>query len=165
MPDFNGLKIRHHLIPGDLGKVASLHGKIYAEEYDLAIGFEAYVMECLLEFFTQFDEKKDRVWVLEEEDGRMVGFLVLMHRQEQMAQLRFLLLEKSYRRKGIGNQLIEDWLSFYSKMDYKGAYLYTTSGQDPAKSLYEKYGFKPESTIHSKYYGIPLLETLFRLKR
>ena len=163
MPDFKGLNIRHHLVPGDLGQVASLHGRIYSEEHDLAIGFEAYVMECLIEFFSQYDEKKDRVWVLEE-GARMVGFLVLMHRPNRMAQLRFLLLEQDYRGKGIGNELMEDWLNFYQEMNYKGAYLYTTSGQDPAVSLYEKYGFKRESTILSRYFGVPLLETLFRLK-
>jgi len=163
MPDFKGLNLRYHLVPGDLGQVASLHGRIYAEEHDLAIGFEAYVMECLIEFFSQYDEKKDRVWVLEEGE-RMVGFLVLMHRPNRMAQLRFLLLEKDYRGKGIGNELMEDWLNFYQEMNYKGAYLYTTSGQDPAVSLYEKYGFNRESTILSRYFGVPLLETLFRLK-
>ena len=129
----------------------------------MAIGFEAYVMECLIEFFSQYDEKKDRVWVLEEGE-RMVGFLVLMHRPNRMAQLRFLLLEQDYRGKGIGNELMEDWLNFYQEMNYKGAYLYTTSGQDPAVSLYEKYGFKRESTILSRYFGVPRLETLFRLK-
>ncbi len=164
MAEFQGLKVRHHLVPGDLGQVASLHGRIYAEEHDLAIGFEAYVMECLIEFFSQFDERKDRVWVLEEGD-KMVGFLALMHRSGQMAQLRFLLLEKAFRGKGLGNELMEDWLNSYEEMNYKGAYLYTTSGQDPAMSLYEKYGFKRESTIHSRYFGIPLLETLFRLKQ
>lgn len=163
MEDFQGLTIRHELLPGDLGLVASLHGRIYAEEHDLALGFEAYVMECLVEFFSQYDARWDKVWILEE-GSRMVGFLVLMHRPSRMAQLRFLLLEPDYRGKGLGNKLMELWLDFYREKNYRGAYLYTTSGQDPAVSLYEKYGFKRESTIQSRYHGIPLLETLFRLK-
>ncbi len=163
MKEIKGLKLRHQLNPGDLGQVASLHGRIYADEHDLAIGFEAYAMECLIEFFGQYDERKDRVWVLEDKD-RIVGFLVLMHRPDNMAQLRFLILEKDLRGQGISSILMEDWLKFYNEKGYRGAYLYTTPGQDPAISLYEKHGFMRESTIHSRYYGIPLLETLFRLK-
>lgn len=163
MEEIQGLRLRNKFAPGDLGLVASLHGKIYAEEHDLALGFEAYVMECLVEFFSQYDENKDGVWILE--DGpQLVGFMVLMHRPNRMAQLRFLLLEKNYRGRGLGNELMEHWLRYYKEKKYTGAYLYTTSGQDPAVSLYEKYGFCKESTIQSRYYGIPLLETLFRLK-
>ncbi|MHA7131745.1 GNAT family N-acetyltransferase [Algoriphagus namhaensis] len=163
MREIQGLKLRHDLNPGDLGQVASLHGRLYAEEHDLAIGFEAYVMECLIEFFSQYDKNKDRVWILENE-SRIVGFLALMHRPNHTAQLRFLLLEKEYRGKGISNTLMQDWLDYYHSKGYRGAYLYTTSGQDPAMSLYEKYGFVKQSTIHSKYFNVPLLEILFRLK-
>lgn len=163
MDYWSGLNLRTHLLPGDLGQIAALHGKIYAEEHDFAIGFEAYVMECLMEFFAAYKPEKDGVWVLEEEN-RMVGFLLLMHRPDHCAQLRFFILEKAYRGKGLGNKLMKEWMKYYHEKGYKGAYLYTTSGLDPAVSLYQKFGFEKKSEIHSRYFGIPLLEILFRLK-
>jgi len=164
MDFWNGLQLRKHLLPGDLGQVAAMHGRIYAEEHDFAIGFEAYVMECLIEFFSRYkpDNDKDGVWVLE--DGKkLVGFLVLMHRPNNSAQLRFLILEKEVRGKGIGKKLMEEWMKFYHEKGYKQAYLYTTSGLDPAVNLYKKFGFEKKSEIHSRYFGMPLLEILFRL--
>ena len=42
--------VRHDLRPGDLGRVAELHGTLYATEYGLTTIFEAYVAESLAEF-------------------------------------------------------------------------------------------------------------------
>lgn len=162
MDSWNGLHLRNHLLPGDLGQVAAMHGRIYAEEHDFAIGFEAYVMECLMEFYSRYKSDRDGVWILED-GNRLVGFLALMHRPNQCAQLRFLILEKRYRGIGIGKKLMEEWIKFYHEKKYKQAYLYTTSGLDPAIELYKKFGFEKKSEIHSRYFGMPLLEIFFRL--
>lgn len=157
-----GIIIRNELKPGDLGQVAALHGKIYSEEHGFGLGFEAYVMESLLEFYRQYDPKKDRVWVLEDE-VRMVGFLLLMRRPENQTQLRYFILEKKYRGMGLGRKLISEWMDFYHEMGYSGAYLYTTSGLDPAVHLYESVGFRKVSEKDSEDFGVPLKEILFRL--
>jgi hypothetical protein len=46
------LTIRNMLHSGDLGQIDALHGQIYAEEHGFGLGFEAYVMESLVEFWT-----------------------------------------------------------------------------------------------------------------
>ncbi len=154
--------IRNELLPGDLGQIAALHGKIYFEEHRFGLGFEAYVMESLLEFYRQYDREKDRVWVVEDQ-GRMVGFLLMMHRSENQAQLRYFILEKNYRGMGLGRKLICEWMNFYHEKGYAGAYLYTTSGLDPAVHLYESVGFRKVSEKNSNDFGVPLKEILFRL--
>ncbi|QYH40089.1 GNAT family N-acetyltransferase [Algoriphagus sp. NBT04N3] len=154
--------IRNQLNPGDLGQIAALHGRIYAEEHNFGLGFEAYVMDSLLEFYRQYDANRDKVWVVESE-GKMVGFLLLMHRQDEQAQLRYFILEKPYRGMGLGKKLMEEWMEFYKEKGYRGAYLYTTSGLDPAISLYERYGFKKVSQMKSRNFGVHLLEMLYRL--
>lgn len=156
------ITIRYNLHPGDLGQVAALHGRIYAEEHGFGIGFEAYVMESLLEFYKQYNTNRDRVWVVES-DGKMVGFLLLMHREDDQAQLRYFILEKKYRGLGLGKKLMNEWMGFYNEKGYRGAYLYTTSGLDPAVSLYERFGFKKISQVKSRNFGVPLLEMLYRL--
>lgn len=156
------ISIRNKLLPGDLGKIAALHGKIYAEEHGFGMGFEAYVMESLVEFYRQYDPQKDKVWVVEDQE-QLVGFLLLMHRPENQAQLRYFILVKNCRGKGLGRKLIEEWMDFYREMAYAGAYLYTTSGLDPAVHLYESFGFRKVSEKHSEDFGVPLKEILFRL--
>jgi ribosomal protein S18 acetylase RimI-like enzyme len=156
------ISIRNTLMPGDLGQVAALHGRIYFEEHGFGLGFEAYVMESLLEFFRQYDPLKDKVWVVEDQ-GVMVGFLLLMHRPENLAQLRYFILKKGYRGMGLGRKLIGEWLDFYREKEYSGAYLYTTSGLDSAVHLYESFGFRMISEKYSEDFGVPLKEILFKL--
>lgn len=156
------ISIRNILQSGDLGQIAALHGKIYAEEHGFGLGFEAYVMESLVEFYRQYDLDKDKVWVVEDQ-GRMVGFLLLMHRPENQAQLRYFILEKNYRGFGLGRKLISEWMDFYREKAYAEAFLYTTSGLDSAVHLYESFGFRKVTEKHSEDFGVPLKEILFRL--
>jgi len=154
--------IRSTLHAGDLGQVAALHGKIYHEEHDFGIGFEAYVMESLVEFYSQYDSHKDRVWVIESGD-RMVGFLLLMHRRDNQAQLRYFILEKPYRGMGLGKKLIAEWMAFFREKGYSEAYLYTTSDLDSAVHLYESVGFRKVSEKVSEEFGVPMNHILYRL--
>ncbi|SFT72059.1 Acetyltransferase (GNAT) domain-containing protein [Algoriphagus locisalis] len=154
--------IRNTLEPGDLGQVAALHGKVYSEEHDLGIGFEAYVMESLLEFYRAYNLKRDKVWVVESE-GKLVGFVLLMHRPANRAQLRYFILAKEFRGFGIGSRLMKEWMEFYTASNYDAAYLYTTAGLDAAASLYQKMGFRKISEMKSRNFGLPLLEQYYEL--
>lgn len=154
--------IRKTLKPGDLGMIAALHGKIYHQEHGFGFGFEAYVMESLLEFYHQYDSDKDAVWIVENQE-RMVGFLLLMHRPNNQAQLRYFILEKAYRGLGLGKTLVNEWLSFFREKEYASAYLYTTSGLDPAVHLYETVGFRKVSEKQSEDFGVPLHEIRYQL--
>jgi ribosomal protein S18 acetylase RimI-like enzyme len=158
----NNLSIRTTLRPGDLGQVAALHGKIYHQEQGFGLGFEAYVMESLLEFYAQYDPDKDRVWIVESGE-KMVGFLLLMHREDNQAQLRYFILEKAYRGIGLGKTLMAEWMAFYREKGYSAAYLYTTSGLDSAVRLYEKAGFCKVFEKSSEEFGVPMNHILYRL--
>lgn len=164
MKAMHDIVIRHELKAGDLGQVAALHGRIYSEEHGFEMGFEAYVMESLVEFYRRYDPDRDRVWVVECA-GKMVGFLLLMHREDEQAQLRYFILEKDFRGMGIGKQLMQDWMDFYHAKGYQGAFLYTTTGLDPAVSLYERFGFRKISQVKSQNFGLPLLEIRYQLDR
>lgn len=154
--------IRNTLKPGDLGQVAALHGKVYSEEHDFGLGFEAYVMESLLEFYRAYNHKKDRVWVVES-GGEMVGFVLLMHRPANRAQLRYFILAREFRGLGIGSRLMKEWMEFYNISNYDAAYLYTTSGLDAAVSLYKRMGFQKISEMKSMNFGVPMLEQYYEL--
>ena len=58
-PSLSEITISNELQPGDLGYIIHLHGKIYKEECDYGISFEAYVASSLLEFYEKYDPKNN----------------------------------------------------------------------------------------------------------
>ena len=118
------ITIRSDLRPGDIGSVVHLHGTLYGSEYGYGIEFQAYVAQGLHEFYQDYDANRDRAWVCEH-DGAMVGFLLLMHRQENAAQLRYFLVRPEYRGIGLGKRLMELFMQFLRKRGYTSAFLWT----------------------------------------
>ena len=157
---YKNIAIRTELKPGDLGYVVYRHGKLYAEENNYGIAFEAYVAAGLAEFYRLYNAEKDRVWVCED-NNKIVGFLLLMHRGDRGAQLRYFYLEPEYRGIGLGKELMRLFMDFLQAKDYKSAYLWTTSEQIAAATLYERYGFKLTEEKESDAFGKSLIEQRF----
>jgi len=154
--------IRTDLRPGDLGYVIHLHGRLYKEEQNFGIGFEAYVAQGLAEFYKQYDPEKDRVWICEQGD-KMVGFLALMHRGDQTAQLRYFLLLPECRGLGLGKRLMESFMNYLREKGYRHCYLWTTSEQETAIALYKRYGFVRTEEKASSTFGKQLYEQKYEL--
>lgn len=149
----NDIKIRTELRPGDLGYVIHRHGKLYGDEYGYGISFEGYVASGIFEFYKSYDPARDRVWICEHGE-KIIGFLLLMHRENNAAQLRYFYLEPAYRGIGLGKKLMTLYLDFLLKCGYTSCYLLTTHEQTAAAALYRSHGFKlaeeKESTAFSK---------------
>ncbi len=156
------ITIRTELRPGDLGYVIYLHGDLYKKEYDYGIGFESYVAAGLHEFYSQYDPLKDRVWICEHNE-RIIGFLLLMHRENNAAQLRYFLLEPEYRGIGLGKKLMDLYIEFYHSCGYQSSYLWTTDELPAAASLYIRYGFQLTKKKESTAFGKPLKECKYEL--
>ncbi|MBT1711170.1 GNAT family N-acetyltransferase [Fulvivirgaceae bacterium PWU5] len=156
------IAIRIHFRPTDLGYVIYLHGKLYREEYGYGEAFEAYVSDGLFEFYKNYDPRVDRVWICEHQ-GRIVGFLLLMHRAHKTAQLRYFLLDREYRGIGLGRKLMDLYMSFLQEVGYSAAYLWTTDDLPAAAHLYMSYGFTLTEEKESMSFGIPLKERRYDL--
>lgn len=159
---FKNISIRTELEPGDLGFVIYRHGTLYARENDYGIAFEAYVARGLAEFYHAYDPAKDRVWVCET-GGEIVGFLLLMHRPDEAAQLRYFYLEPEVRGIGLGGFLMRLFMDFLKAKGYKSAYLWTTDEQTAAAALYERHGFRLTQEKESNAFGKKLIEQRFEL--
>jgi len=162
VPAIPAISVRTELRPGDLGYVIHLHGRLYKEEQDFGIGFEAYVAQGLAELYKQYDPEKDRVWICEQGD-KMVGFLALMHRDNQTAQLRYFLLLPECRGMGLGKQLMESFMSYLREKGFRHCYLWTTSEQETAIALYKRHGFVLVEEKKSSSFGKELIEQKFEL--
>ncbi len=156
-------KIRHHLEPGDIGHLTSLHGVLYAREYGYDRTFEAYVAGGLSEFVRAFRPDKDRIW-LAEAGGRIIGSIAIVGRPRAVAQLRWFLVHPDYRGLGLGKRLMTDALRFCKGRGYRVVFLWTTSGLREAGRLYARLGFtKTEEKTH-RIWGKRVTEERYDLR-
>jgi putative acetyltransferase len=80
-------------------------------------------------------------FVLETEDGSIIGAYGLYPIYEQTCELRKMYLHKAYRGKGIGRYLLEDALSKARQLGFERMILETASVLKEAIALYKSYGF------------------------
>lgn len=162
MINLNDISIRTELLPGDLGFVIYRHGKLYGDEYGYGIAFETYVAAGMYEFYKNYDPQKDRAWICEH-NGNIIGFLLLMHRENNVAQLRYFYLEPGYRGIGLGKKLMMLYVDFLKRCGYTSSYLWTTSELNAAASLYTSHGFVLTEEKGSDAFGKPVIEQKYEL--
>lgn len=158
----NNIIIRTDLNPGDLGYVIYRHGILYGKEYNYSISFETYVGAGIFEFYKNYNPELDRVWICEH-NNTIVGFVLLMHRENNTAQLRYFYLEPAYRGIGLGKKLMKLYMDFLKEKGYKSSYLWTTHELEAAASLYTRYGFQLTEEKESTAFGKPLKEQRYDL--
>jgi ribosomal protein S18 acetylase RimI-like enzyme len=156
------ITIRTHLVPGDLGYIIYRQGKLYSEEHNFGVSFEAYLSAGIYEFYKNYDASLDRVWICEH-NHVIIGFLLLMHRENHTAQLRFFYLERDYRGLGLGTKLMQLYMDFLKEKKYESCYLWTTNEQQAAAALYKKHGFVLTQEVESTAFGKPLTEQRYDL--
>lgn len=154
--------IRLDLRPGDLGYVIYLHGNLYSKEYNYGLSFENYIAAGLHEFYSQYNPDLDRVWICEHED-KIIGFLLLMHREPGTAQLRYFILLPEYRGIGLGKKLMQLYMDYLTEKNYRSSYLWTTHELETAASLYKRHGFKLTEEKESIAFGKFLREQRYDL--
>lgn len=156
------LMIRHGLRPGDLGRVTEQHGVLYAREYGFDHTFEAYVAESLAEFGKAAQSHRDRLWIAEA-DGRLVGSIGIVGREDSAAQLRWLLVTPEARGAGLGRQLVGDALDFCRGAGCTSVYLWTVSLLTAAARLYVAAGFRLTEEHERSMWGTSVTEQRYDL--
>ena len=96
-------------------------------------------------------------------DSRIIGFVLLMHRENNAAQLRYFYLKPEYRGIGLGKKLMCLYMEFLKEKGYQSSYLWTTHELQTAASLYTRYGFKLTEEKESTAFGKPLKEQRYDL--
>jgi len=156
------LTIRHDLRPGDLGRVTTLHGQLYATEYGLSSIFEGYVAETLAELGKHYRPERDRLWSAEI-DGQLVGSIGIVGRDNGAAQLRWLLVAPAARGRGLGQRLLDDALAFCRDSGCTSVYLWTISILPTAARMYLAKGFRKTEETGPSWWGRAVTEERYDL--
>lgn len=138
----NGIRLLSGYIPGAIGRVAELHGTYYSKNWNFGLFFEAKVATELSEFLSRFDKTRDGFWVVEY-NGKIAGSVSIdgIEGKTKGARLRWFIVDPSIHGRGTGRILMREAVSFCKAANHSKIFLTTFAGLDPAKHLYESFGF------------------------
>jgi DNA-binding MarR family transcriptional regulator len=127
--------------PGDVGRIIQRHAEIYCGEFRYPPAFEAYVVQAFASFFNGWIAGRECI-VVAERGGAFAGCVAVKVHSEDLAQLRFLIVEPSARGKGIGKRLVEMAVTHAKQLGCAEMFLETASDLSAARSIYAAEGFR-----------------------
>jgi DNA-binding MarR family transcriptional regulator/GNAT superfamily N-acetyltransferase len=142
--------------PGDFGWVVQRHGALYAEEYGWDQSFEALVARVVADYADHHDARREAAWIAEVA-GRPVGCVFCVRREDDVAQLRLLLVEPGARGMGIGARLVEECVRFARRAAYREIRLWTNDVLGEARRIYERAGFTLATEAPHRSFGHDLV--------
>lgn len=151
-------------VPGAIGRVVELHAAYYAKAWDFGLYFEAKVATELSEFLRRLDPARDGFWTAIV-GGRVEGSIAIdgARGETEGAHLRWFILSEALRARGVGNRLMQEAVEFCRRREYARAYLWTFQGLEPARHLYEKFGFRLAEQCEGGQWGRRVLEQRYVL--
>jgi ribosomal protein S18 acetylase RimI-like enzyme len=158
MPPDSNIEVRWDIRPGDLGRVLHLHGLLYAREQGLDLTFEGYVADTLGHFASPVDPRKERLW-LAEAGGRLAGCIAIVKSSEEVAQLRWLLVDPAFRGQGLGRRFVEEAVAFARGAGYRMVFLETIKELPAAAALYRSVGFRLVGEEPRQLWGREVVQT------
>jgi GNAT superfamily N-acetyltransferase len=151
-------------IPGAIGRIAELHGIYYYKHWGFDLFFESKVAIELSEFLRRFSEARDGFWIANIEE-KIVGAIAIdgANHNSKEAHLRWFIVAPENQGQGIGKMLLKEAIEFCRKKNFGRVYLWTFLGLDPARHLYERFGFKLFEEREGNQWGRTVTEQRFEL--
>jgi len=149
--------------PGDMGRVVSLHGELYAKEFGYDADFEALVAEIVAGYVRDFRPGWERCWIAELE-GEVVGSVFVVRKSPTVAKLRLLIISPKARGQGLGRRLTRACIHFARRAGYRKMVLWTQSHLAAARGIYEREGFRLTASEPHRSFGKKLVAETWELR-
>lgn len=108
-------------------------------------------------------QENARLHIAYDTNKKFIAGFLRFHKQEDVVELDFFVIDKDYRRMGIGRKLIHDAIATFGSV--KTVVLYTLKlGNDNTHRFYESMGFKnmgPGSSDKKYSWGISYADLFF----
>ena len=149
--------------PGEEAYVADAQKRVYSEEYHWGSAFIDYAVKITLDFAARERGPGEEMWVAEAA-GTTVGCIMLCQGEEPLTgQLRLFLVEKEFRRYGVGRALTEALFQRAREAGYRKLILWTASPLSAAIRHYERLGFRTVEGVENHDWSLDG-ETLTEVK-
>jgi len=90
-------------------------------------------------------------FLVAQQDNIVVGYIIFWIRYEDEGHIISIAVDKNYRRKGIGAELVNYAIEIFKKCNVREIKLEVRIGNGEARKFYTKMSFK-EKKIFEKYY-------------
>ena len=151
--------------PGIIGRISELHALYYSREWNFDHFFEAKVATELSNFINRYDESQDCIWssII---NRTLEGSITIDGSSEEsnVAHLRWFIVSDKAKGTGIGKHLMNKAVEFCRLSSVNKVYLWTFQGLEPAKHLYQKFGFKLVEEFDGSQWGTTVTEQRYELK-
>ena len=156
------VRITHAYRPTAIGRITEMHARFYARHAGFGAYFEGKVAAGLAEFVPRLEQPCNRLW-LAHQGGQIVGSVAIDGEDlgHHRAHLRWFIVDDGIRGSGMGRRLLQQALDFCDRIGFAETHLWTFSGLDAARRLYESAGFVLEEEFDGDQWGKPLREQRF----
>jgi GNAT superfamily N-acetyltransferase len=148
--------------PGDLGWIVMAHGEIYAAEFGWGQDFEAAVARIVADYAAGHDPERESAWIAEL-DGRRVGCVLVVTKDQDTAQLRVLLVDPVARGLRLGSRLVDECVTFARTAGYHRMMLWTNHPLAAARHVYLASGFELVAEEPNDSFGTGLIGQIYEL--
>ena len=157
--------IRTGYTPGLLGRIVTLHARYYSTLVGFDLPFEATVAAGMANFLPRLSNPVNGTWWIDR-DGEISGGISIDGEDlgDGVAHLRWFILDPALHGSGLGNALLETALTHCRAQGFARVDLWTFSGLDTARALYEKHGFALAEEGPGTQWGKDMQEQRFSLK-
>lgn len=160
------MEIETGYYPGLIGEITRCHARYYSRNYGFGKTFEARVAAGLGEFMPRLEQPGNQIWHVRR-DGRFAGSIAIDGEDldDGSAHLRWFIVEDDVRGSGMGRLLLHKALEFCDEGGFETCVLWTFSGLDAARRLYEQTGFVLAEAWQGNQWGTTVMEQRFVRRR
>lgn len=127
---------------GEETYVADAQERVYLEEYNWGPAFGGYAKKVVYDFAAAPKNPREEMWVADV-NGELAGCIMLSETEKpDVGQLRLFLVEKAYRKNGVGSALTHAFMRKVHECGYHRIILWTADVLTAARRHYGKMGFR-----------------------